>query len=97
MDLELDFLGQVAFVLVSENKIINSNYIVDLIVSTGVIFNMEKFDPKKNFKENNIDSLDLFTILLALEEELNIKFDENEANKIKSIDDILKILNSKNI
>ena len=74
MDLELDFLGQVAFVLVSENKIINSNYIVDLIVSTGIIFNMEKFDPKKNFKENNIDSLDLFTILLALEEELNIKF-----------------------
>ena len=38
----------------------NYESIVELIASTGVIYNMDNFDPKKNFKENNIDSLDCF-------------------------------------
>jgi len=73
----------------------NSESIVELISSTGVIYNMDDFDPKKTFKENNIDSLDVFTILLSLEDKLGVKFDENEANAIKGVDDILKILSSR--
>ena len=73
----------------------NSESIVEIITSTGVIYNMEKFDPKKTFKENNIDSLDVFTILLSLEDKLGIKFNENEAVAIKGIDDILKIVSSR--
>ena len=73
----------------------NHDTIIELIASTGVIYNIEKFDPKKTFQENNIDSLDVFTILLSLEENLGIKFDENEANNIKGVEDILKILNLK--
>ena len=73
----------------------NSESIVEIIASTGVIYNMDNFDAKKTFKENNIDSLDVFTILLSLEDRLGIKFDENEADAIKGIDDILKILSSR--
>ena len=73
----------------------NSKTIVEIIASTGIIYDVEKYDPKKTFLENNIDSLDVFTILLLLEEKLGVKFDENEANAIKGIDDILKILSSR--
>ena len=71
----------------------NEEGMIEVIASTGVVHNMEKFDPKKTFHENNIDSLDVFTILLSLEEKLEIKFDENDAKTIKGIEDILKILN----
>jgi acyl carrier protein len=70
----------------------NRESIIEIIKSTGVIYNIEKVDSKKTFQENNIDSLDVFTILLSLEEKLEIKFNENEANSIKGVEDILKIL-----
>ncbi len=76
---------------IGEN-IMNRESIIEIIKSTGVIYNIEKFDFEKTFQENNIDSLDVFTILLSLEEKLEIKFNENEANSIKGVEDILKIL-----
>lgn len=87
----MDYHGEVAFAHVME-KIMNHESIIEIIASTGVIYNLEKFDPNKTFQENNIDSLDVFTILLSLEEKLGIKFSENEANNIKGVEDILKIL-----
>ena len=75
----------------------NDESIIKIIASTGVIYNIDIFDPKKTFKENNIDSLDVFTILLSLEEYFKIKFDENEANSVKGIEDIAKILKSREI
>lgn len=69
--------------------------IIQIVASTGVVHDMVKFDPKHSFKKNNIDSLDVFTILLAIEEELDIKFDDAEVIKLNGVEDILYILNSR--
>lgn len=75
-------------------QMINSERIVQIVASTGIVHDLEKFDPRQSFKSNNIDSLDVFTLLLAIEEELGIKFDDEEASKINGINDILTILES---
>ncbi len=73
----------------------NREDIIEIILLTGVCHDIEKFDPNKTFQENNIDSLDIFTILLSLEERLGIKFGEDEAKAIKGVEDIWKILSSR--
>ena len=67
--------------------------VLEIIFNSDVLDNAGKFNPDLSFKENGIDSLDIFTILLAIEERLNIKFSENETIQIKSARDILNILN----
>lgn len=44
----------------------------------------KKINPKKNFKENNLDSLDLITIINLIEDEFGIEINENEIKKIKN-------------
>lgn len=68
--------------------------ILEAISGSGVVEDMSKFDPGKTFKENGVDSLDVFTILLAIEEKLEIQFSEEESNLIHSANDILKYKNS---
>lgn len=41
------------------------------------------------------DSLDIAEIAVKLEEEMNIKLNETEAKKIKTVGDLLKIIDSK--
>ena len=51
-----------------------------------------KISPKKNFLQAGIDSLDLTTIFLSIEEEFKIKFKRTEYSKLKTIDDFVKYI-----
>ncbi|MDU9048390.1 MAG: phosphopantetheine-binding protein [Candidatus Electrothrix sp. Rat3] len=55
--------------------------IIEIIKSTGVVKDITKYDPEKTFQDNGIDSLDTFTIFLAVEEQLGIKFSEKNLNR----------------
>jgi len=74
---------------------IEAKRIVDVIFLTGVIDSTETFDVNKSFKDNGIDSLDVFTIFLAIEEELGIKFSEEESLQLKSAAEIINFLNTR--
>ena len=65
------------------------------IEGTGVLSDMSKFDSAKTFKENGIDSLDVFTIYLAVEEQLGVNFSEEESQRIKSVDEMVAFLASR--
>lgn len=69
--------------------------IVEIISTTGVVEDMKSFDPNKTFKENGVDSLDVFTILLAVEERLAVKFSNEEAENLNSVLQISELLNSR--
>jgi acyl carrier protein len=69
--------------------------IVEIISSTGVVNDMTSFDANKTFKENGIDSLDVFTIFLAVEEQLGVKFSEEESGRLRSASEIVTLLNSR--
>lgn len=74
---------------------INVEKIVEIISSAGVVDDMSKFDPNKSFKENGIDSLDVFTVFLAVEEQLRVKFSEEDSTSIKSASEMVAFLNSR--
>lgn len=54
---------------------------IHVVKSSGVVQDPSNFDVNKSFEENDLDSLDSYTILLALEEEFGVALDEIEVNK----------------
>lgn len=69
--------------------------IVEIIAATGVVEDMAGFDPVKSWKENGVDSLDVMTLLLAIEEKKQIKISEAEADRVVSAVDLVAVINSR--
>lgn len=69
--------------------------IVEIIAESGGIKDVQTFNPEKSFKENGVDSLDVYTILLAVEEKLGVNFTDDETDRIRSVADVAKLLNSR--
>ena len=74
---------------------VDAEKIVEIVSSTGVVDDMSKFDADKSFKENGIDSLDVFTVFLAVEEQLGVKFSEEDSTSVKSVSAMVDLLNSR--
>lgn len=54
----------------------------------------EKINMEARFVEDlNIDSLDLVDLIIMLEEEYGIEFDEDSADRIKTIADVVDFIN----
>lgn len=68
-----------------------------------IIFNELKKYTKKEFtkesyiKKLNIDSLDLLMLVTELEKTFKIAISDEELLNLKTIDDIIKVINSKEI
>ena len=73
----------------------NNNLDTKIIDILSIVFNINvKKITKKTNKTNiaNWDSLRHMTLIIALEDEFNIKFDEQDISKITNIDSIKKII-----
>lgn len=60
----------------------------------GVVVDREKFDPDKSFSDNGIDSLDVMSLFLAVEEKFGVKFPEDQVERISTASQLLGALNS---
>lgn len=69
--------------------------VVELVAASGVVSDMGKFDPSKTFKDNDIDSLDVMSVFLAVEEGLGIKFTEEEISLIHSAAQMVETINAR--
>lgn len=69
--------------------------LLKIISATELIDDMAQFDPAKTFKENNIDSLDVMTLLLAIEEGIKVKFSEDEVAKITTLNSVLSVISQR--
>jgi acyl carrier protein len=63
--------------------------VIAAIAETGVKPDMENFDPEKTLEDNGIDSLDTYTILLALEEKTGVQLEEVDLEKVNSAKTLL--------
>ncbi|OYY17341.1 MAG: hypothetical protein B7Y59_12650 [Burkholderiales bacterium 35-55-47] len=68
--------------------------LIKVIDKTGVVGDIGKFDPHKSFRDNGIDSLEVFAIFLAIEEEYKIKINEEDSMRISTLGQLLVFLNS---
>lgn len=74
---------------------ISIDKLLEIVATTGVVEDIAKFDFKKSFKDNGIDSLDVFTVFLAVEEQLGVKFSEEESTTITSLEQMKELLSSR--
>ena len=66
-----------------------------IVAETGYVDDMSAFNPGASFGDNGIDSLDVMTLLLNIEEKMGVKFNDEEYNSFVCLNDVLKILNSR--
>ncbi len=69
--------------------------IIDALQAAGIDYNKSIYDPAKSFRNNGIDSLDVMSLLLSLEEAYEIRFTEEEVTLIDTPAEISALLDNK--
>jgi len=69
--------------------------IVDALEAAGVDYDKEGFDQNRLFKDNGVDSLDVMSLFLALEEAYGVKFSEQDVSMIATPRELAEALNRK--
>lgn len=63
-----------------------------MIRASGWMGKVEELDPAKDLERQGLDSLDRYNVFLQVEEAAGVKFTDEEVEKLRSIDDILRRL-----
>lgn len=62
--------------------------VLRVIKNTNVVPKFDNFNPAASFEENGVDSLDTYTIILALEEEFGVGLEDEELENIDSAEKV---------
>lgn len=62
----------------------NDQRIITALCDAGIDYDSENFSANSTFRDNGIDSLDVMSLFLALEEKYGVKFSTDEAEAIKT-------------
>ena len=87
-------MGEYDFVKYGKmNMHVSAAQIRGIVESTKIINNIQDMDDNTKFSDFGVDSLDMFSILLAIEESYGIKIPDADAEKMNSIVEIATQLN----
>ena len=68
------------------------------IIAEQLSVNAEEIKPETNFKEDlGVDSLDLFELVMALEEEYNVEIPSEDLEKLTTVGAVMDYLKSKGV
>lgn len=68
------------------------------IIADGLNVSEDEITPETNFKDDlGADSLDLFQMVMALEDEYEIEISTEELNNIATVADVINYLKSKGV
>jgi len=68
------------------------------IVAEQLSCDVSEVKETTNFKEDlNADSLDLFELVMALEEEYNIEIPSEDLSELNTVEDVMKYLQAKGV
>ena len=79
-----------------EEKILDKNKILELIANQLNKSVDELTEDKEFVKDLGADSLDIVEMFMSLEDEYNITVSDEEAVKIKTIGDVIKLIEANN-
>ena len=74
---------------------INTKIFMDLLEQEEILFNPSGINETETFSENGIDSLDLFAVLLKIEDALGVKVPDEDLNDIETPKALFDYINSK--
>lgn len=74
---------------------INTKIFMDLLEQEEILFNPSGINEMETFSENGIDSLDLFAVLLKIEDALGVKVPDEDLNEIETPKALFDYINSK--
>ena len=80
------FIGRCGY-LTKERKL-KLDDVLNVIKKTKVVPNFAGFNPANTFEENGVDSLDTYTIILALEEEFGVELEDVELENIDTAEKV---------
>lgn len=69
--------------------------VLNVIEKTNVVPNFSNFNPGSSFEENGVDSLDTYTIILALEEEFGVGLEDEELENIDTAEKVFAYISSR--
>lgn len=69
--------------------------IIDALHDAAIDYDAENFSPESSFRDNGIDSLDVMSLFLALEEKHGVKFTTAEAETIHTPSELTQALDRK--
>lgn len=71
---------------------------IQSIVAEQLSCDVSEVKETTNFKEDlNADSLDLFELVMALEEEYNVEIPSEELSELNTVEDVMKYLQAKGV
>ena len=73
----------------------NDQRILNALRNAGIDYNAVEYDAAKPFRDNGIDSLDVMSLLLAIEEAHGLKLSEEEVGSLKAPADLSALLDRK--
>ncbi len=73
-----------------------SEQIVKLILDSNALTDVSEIDSTKPLSDQGIDSLDISSIFLCIEEETNIKVPDEDIDSLTTVDEIVAYMNNKN-
>lgn len=62
------------------------------VIAEQMRISADSLTPETTFADLNADSLELFQIIVALEEKFQIEFDNDKAENIKTVGDVLEYI-----
>jgi acyl carrier protein len=69
---------------------------VKKLISEKLDIDLKDIVPEANFVNDfGADSLDLVELIMSMEEEFNIEIEDSEAEKIKTVQDVINFLQNK--
>lgn len=70
----------------------------EIIVEQLSLDNPDAITPEANFKEDlGVDSLDLFELVMALEEEYGVEIPSEDLESIQTVQDVINYLKNKGV
>lgn len=73
---------------------ISADDIQKLIVSSGAIVDFDKLAPNSSLHESGLDSMDMMTLFLEVQEAYGLQITDQVAAELNSINDIVMYLNT---
>jgi len=62
----------------------NDQRIIEALEEAEIDYDREGYNQEKSFKDNGIDSLDVMSLFLVIEERYGVKFSEKESDSINT-------------